>query len=562
MDKTRKENFDETFQDMMALLTDPDNYRHDKLREYIAVFCEMFHISKVVSEFYRSLSAEKDGQGEVFCDYDNGHGDKIVVYKRYVSKTQAVLITTLYAAEDEPEFSSEDNRRIDLVMRCIQSFISRNRLQKAVEQFVFHDSDDYPNINSFTRYIDKLNDEGNLIGKTVINYDFKRFTMINQDIGRKGGDIVIRNHFEMVRDFIGNDGLVCRVRGDSFLAIFDSSRTDSIINFVADATVIYDNDHEKRIMVSSYVGVYEIKSDFVFERAEEILTRVFAATADAKSGSTENISYYDESRLAEKEHDKRIHHLLPSALRNNEFKIFYQPKVDIYTGKIVGAEALCRWFRDGRIIPPSEFIPILEQNTDICSLDFRILDLVCQDIHRWIKEGKPPVRISVNLSRKHLMDVDLVNHILRIIDDNCVPHENIEIELTETTTDVAFKDLKRVTAALRGKGIMTSVDDFGMGYSSLNLIREIPWDVLKIDRSFLPSSEDPDNRVTDLMYSHVVAMAIEMGLECITEGVETVDQVSTLRKNNCRVAQGFFFDHPLPVDEFEAKLVGDPYPVF
>ncbi|MBP5332441.1 MAG: GGDEF domain-containing protein [Lachnospiraceae bacterium] len=561
MDRSQKAQFDETFQNLMALLTDPENFRREDLTAYVAVFCEMFHIAKGVTEFYRSLSAEKDGQGEVFSEYDNGHADKVALYKRYVTKTQAVIITTLYIAEDEPMLSEEDLRKVDLVMRCIQSFISRNRLQKTVEQFVFHDSDDYPNVNAFTRFIDRLNDEGKLTGKTVINYNFKHFTMVNQDIGRKSGDLVIRNHFNTVRNIIGDKGFVCRVRGDSFLAIFDTSEAKSIIDRIANTTVIYDNDREKRIMVSSYIGVYEIGDDFVFERAEDILTRVFAAASDAKSGSTDSISYYDESRLAEKEHDMRIHHLLPSALRNDEFKIYYQPKVDINTGEVVGAEALCRWFHDGVLIPPSDFIPILEQNTDICSLDFRILDLVCRDIHRWLLEGKPSIRISVNLSRKHLMDVDLVNHILRIIDDNDVPHENIEIELTETTTDVEFKDLKRVAAALREKGIMTSVDDFGMGYSSLNLIREIPWDVLKIDKCFLPSSENLDNRVTDLMYSHVVAMALEMGLECVTEGVETLEQVKTLRKNNCRVAQGFFFDKPLPVNEFEAKLGGHPYSV-
>ncbi|MBR5116851.1 MAG: EAL domain-containing protein, partial [Lachnospiraceae bacterium] len=125
---------------------------------------------------------------------------------------------------------------------------------------------------------------------------------------------------------------------------------------------------------------------------------------------------------------------------------------------------------------------------------------------------------------------------------------------TETTTDVGFRDLKRIVSGLQQEWICTSVDDFGMGYSSLNLIREVPWNVLKIDRCFLPSDEDEENSPTSLMYKHVVAMARDLGLECVTEGVETAKQVEILKKNHCQVAQGFFYDRPLPVEEFEKRL--------
>ncbi|MBR4224264.1 MAG: EAL domain-containing protein, partial [Oscillospiraceae bacterium] len=132
----------------------------------------------------------------------------------------------------------------------------------------------------------------------------------------------------------------------------------------------------------------------------------------------------------------------------------------------------------------------------------------------------------------------------------------IEVELTETTTDIEFKDLKRVVSGLQRAGIYTSVDDFGIGYSSLNLIKEIPWNVIKIDRSFLPdrNSDDADSERRSIMFKYVVAMAQEMGLECIAEGVETAEQVQLLRDNSCDLAQGFYFDRPLPVEIFEQKL--------
>ena len=160
-------------------------------------------------------------------------------------------------------------------------------------------------------------------------------------------------------------------------------------------------------------------------------------------------------------------------------------------------EALCRWIKDKTIIPPNDFIPILEINTDICQLDFYMLDHVCKDIRRWLDEGKEVVRVSVNFSRKHLIDVNVLEKIIATIDKNNVPHEYIEIELTETTTDVLFSDLRRVVCGLQEQGIWTAVDDFGVGYSSLNLIRDLPWNVLKIDKSFVPTNVEEERQYSE-----------------------------------------------------------------
>ena len=236
--------------------------------------------------------------------------------------------------------------------------------------------------------------------------------------------------------------------------------------------------------------------------------------------------------------------------------MYYQPKVDLQNDfRMAGGEALCRWIKNGEFYSsPGEFIPIFERGYDICTLDFYMLEHVCQDIRRWLDEGKKVVRISVNLSRKHMMDADLLEHIISIIDRYQIPHEFIEIELTETTTDVEFSNLKKVVSSLQQKGIYTSVDDFGMGYSSLNLIRDIPWNVLKVDKSFLPIDDENSESTRGVMFKYVVAMAKDLGLECVAEGVETNQQVKVLRDNNCVFAQGFLFDKPLPLDEFEERI--------
>ncbi|MBO6141442.1 MAG: EAL domain-containing protein [Ruminococcus sp.] len=162
-----------------------------------------------------------------------------------------------------------------------------------------------------------------------------------------------------------------------------------------------------------------------------------------------------------------------------------------------------------------------------------------------------------------MINPHLLETIMQIISDSGIPNDYIEIELTETTTDVEFTDLKHVVGGLQQQGVFTSVDDFGIGYSSLNLIRAIPWNVLKVDKSFLPTAADDDSGdcKSSIMFKHVVAMARELGLECIAEGVETKEQVDILRENGCMIAQGFYFDKPLPIEEFEKRLENQSYPL-
>ena len=270
--------------------------------------------------------------------------------------------------------------------------------------------------------------------------------------------------------------------------------------------------------------------------------------------------YSNEQLIEEKEHAMRIRQAFPHALANKEFLVFYQPKVRVEDNSLAGAEALCRWFRDGRLIMPGEFIPALEQTMDICRLDFYVLEQVCRDLRRWLDEGRQAVRVSVNMSRRHLMDMDLLSHILFVVDKYQVPHEYIEIELTETTSDVEFRDLKRIVTGLQQAGVRTSVDDFGIGYSSLNLIKEVPWDIIKVDRKFLPADGEPAQDRQSVMFRHVVSMARDLGLTCVAEGVETQAQLGILRENGCEIAQGFLFDKPLPVKEFEQRMDRHIYP--
>lgn len=248
-----------------------------------------------------------------------------------------------------------------------------------------------------------------------------------------------------------------------------------------------------------------------------------------------------------------VEELFEDAVKNNEFKVFYQPKVNLKTYEPNGAEALCRWIHDDQVISPDSFIPILEQSSKIEKLDFYMLEHVCMDMRRWLDEGRNVVQVSVNLSRINVGQDRLLERIVEIVDKYRIPHSYIQIELTETSTELGFDELKDLVLGLRDVGISTAVDDFGTGYSSLKLISDLPWNVLKIDKSLLHEAER-EGSSEHLMLCHIISMVRDLGMECVVEGVETPEDVKLLKDNNCFVAQGFYFDRPISAEYFEQLL--------
>lgn len=546
----------------LASLTQIVNQKPDipKTEAILNEISAMFRLSKGVTHFYRSPIDEKLDRGEVMCSYDNGKEGKPIHTVRFVTSLMSITTMTVYMSEDETPLTEDELFKVDLTMRTALAFISRNRLQVIAEELAFYDDMGFRNIRSFFRYLSWKSQPGDFDGKAAINYNLRHFALINEEYGRKGGDTALRNHFKCIENLIGESGIVSRLGGDAFVCICEQTDLPDLLEYLNEGIVVVD-EHGSTARISCYAGVFYIPDGYEVKVPNDIMGKIMHAYQIAKSGTQGNIVFFSDMLMSDRERTRRIQNMFPAALSNSEFHVFYQPKVNIVTGEICGAEALCRWFHDGRIIPPIEFIPILEETSEICKLDFYILHRVCEHIRRWIDEGKKVVRVSVNLSRRHMTNPDLLDTIIDIIDKHNIPHEYIEIELTETTTDVEFKDLRRVVEGLQQQNICTSVDDFGMGYSSLNLIRVVPWNVLKVDKIFLPLDGESRDSTRSVMFKHVMAMAKELGLECIVEGVETPAQLELLRQNDCELAQGYLFDKPLPLEEFEKRLDKKRYPI-
>lgn len=550
----RDEQFHDLLERFVDVIVDTESFTRERLVGILVEVAKFFNLSKGVTEFYENLWNEQLGKGEILIDYDDGRESKVIISLRVVTPVLSVVKCTLYHPVDAEELSEDEYKKLNLFARGLIRFISRNRLQNSIDRIAFHDFYGFPNANFFFRKYDHLNREGKLSGKILLVYNLRNFSVFNAEFGRKNGDRIMKSFYEAIKYSVGEDGIVCRISSDNFLCMFDTGFMPRIEQILKGYPIIYDEQGMNRILVSGYAGVIVLSEKISLNALEDILSVLYNALSEARMGPYGSVVYVSDKDSLEQERIKKLKVMFQEAFASGEFSAFYQPKVSIDTGKVVGAEALCRWIHDGKVILPSEFIPVLELSNEICRLDFHVLDIVCGDIKRWLDSGLEPVRVSVNLSRKHLSNMDLVSHLSKIVDGYNILHKYIELEFTETATSVGVYNLKRVVSELQEAGFSTAVDDFGIGYSSLSLIREIPWNVIKLDKDFLPLDGEASDSKTSVMYRHIASLTHDIGFETVTEGVETARQVQILRENKCHIAQGFYFDKPLPVEQFEIRL--------
>lgn len=383
------------------------------------------------------------------------------------------------------------------------------------------------------------------------------FRQLNETTGYETGDSVIIAAADALNNLFGKGEPVCRVDGARFAVLFsegDSERACSRINSAADA--IQACIKEKcSLKVNIISGVYTAGNEetsimAAFDRA--ILAQ---KTVKDKAYYTSNMTVvYDDKMNGELLSKQFIESHMVEALENNEFKVFYQPKVDPATGRIAGAEALVRWIRpDGEIISPGRFIPLFERNGFISDMDFAVYRNVISDIRKWQSMGIDIPTISLNVSRDHLSDDTFVENICVMAFKSGVSSSRIELEITESMLNDNMSRLIDTMAALKDAGFKISIDDFGSGYSSLNLIALLPCDTLKIDGGFFLKNELTDKNKA--VIASVIELAKKLKFTVVSEGVETDEQVEFLRRLECELIQGYYYYKPMPPQEFEKLLI-------
>ena len=370
--------------------------------------------------------------------------------------------------------------------------------------------------------------------------DIDKFKTFNKKYGREKGDKVLKAIAIKLKEIIGENEIITRLANDIFGIIFlNQKNIDDIVGKINDKISNIEVDENEYKMLLS-IGIYKIKDEDndIFE----ILDKALIAHNMSKGNYNKRYFVYDDKMEEKmiKEHD--IEMIMEEGIEKQEFKVFYQPKINTKTGKVDGAEALVRWQREDKLIPPNEFIPIFEKNKFIIKLDKYIFEKVCEDIKDWKDRFNKEIKVSVNISKEHLLQEEFIEEYLKIASKKNIKPEEIELEITESAVVDEDFDMFNIFQKIKETGFKISIDDFGTGYSSLSMLQNMPIDIIKIDKSFINQPQ---------ILEVIMKLAKNMNLETVAEGVETSEQVERLKELEVGLLQGYYYSKPLEKSEFE-----------
>lgn len=472
----------------------------------------------------------------------------------YSTTEQGTATYTFYAKKGEV-FTEENKKELHHLTLLLYGFGGRARMGQMLQHIITHDIvTGAPNLRTFINHIFELTEK-----KVICEYDAyflntKNFKYVNKIVKYQQGDIVMMKYASKLQAFLEGDEMVARLGGDNYVALIHRERSKDFQEYFSGIEIVIDTEMGTRnVVLGAVAGVYEIKEEVT--TSADVMMPISMALQAAKHILHTDIVYYTPE-LSQKILDgQKVMLDFEECLEKGEYVVYLQPKIRVEDEKVCGAEALARWIHEGQMVSPATFIPALEKDGTICKLDFEILRQVCVLVKKWVSEGKDPGKISVNFSRWHLRNTNLVEDVIKMLDEHGVDPKYIELELTETMDLEEYAMMARCAEQFKKIGIATSIDDFGTGYSSLNLLKNLEVEVLKIDRNFIKEIGNQNEGKKDrVILSSIINMAKAMDMQVLAEGVETTEQKQFLKEANCDMIQGFLYSKPLPVDEFE-KMV-------
>ncbi len=392
----------------------------------------------------------------------------------------------------------------------------------------------------------------------VLMLDLDRFKDVNDSFGHLAGDELLQKVASRLAQRLRISDTICRIGGDEFMVLLEEIAHPESAALVANEIITslsevwaLTSGNEVRIGVSIGIALYPEHG----ANPNQLMQHADTALYEAKNEGRNCFKYFSESLTIAARDRIDIENRLRHALVKNELQVFYQPQIDINSGRVIGAEALLRWqTASGEMIPPQRFIPVAEETGLITSIGDWVLMETCRQGRQWLDAGLPPLRLSVNLSPQQFLYSDIREVVARTLQETGFPAGLLELELTESTLMKREKEAIEILHRLHALGVHLSIDDFGTGYSSLSYLKLFPMDVLKIDKSFI---EDIPEHGDDMeITATIIAMAKTLRMRVIAEGVETQDQLDFLRIHRCDLYQGFFASRSLPADEFLGFLAG------
>lgn len=383
----------------------------------------------------------------------------------------------------------------------------------------------------------------------IIAFDIEQFRVVNDVYGIHEGDRLLQYLARIMTGFARENGGICgRISGDCFVMLLvRKNGYEEMVGYVDKAMERYPL--QMKIVV--HFGIYQIEDRTI--DVTVMYDRAVLAVKRIKGKYGEAYAYFDDSMRNELLLEKEITNSMQQALADGEFLVYLQPKCNLKTEEYVGAEALIRWMNPERgLLPPGQFIPIFEKTGFITEVDLYVWEQVCGMLARWKQENRTLIPISVNVSRADLYHSDFMDRILELMDKYDIEPSLLHMEITETVYTENQNQILDMVNQMEKLGFKVEMDDFGSGYSSLNMLTEIPVDVLKLDMRFLEGYSAGKAKGNILEFS--VGLAKSLGLESVAEGVETREMVDELKRLNCEMGQGYYFSRPIPIHEFEQKF--------
>ncbi len=390
---------------------------------------------------------------------------------------------------------------------------------------------------------------------SLISIDIYKFSIINDSFGSKQGDEVLAYVYNCIKKHLEKNEEISRVSGDVFNILKKTTDVYKIKKFLDDVSEEINRFNENLInkyYLQYYAGVYYIEDTTLdFVNMEYCSNEARKQAREKRTTDLYSYVIYEENQRVRQFRERYIDNHMEQALANGEFVMYLQPKIDLSSNKVGGAEALVRW-NDPQfgLVPPGEFIPIFEENGFVRKVDLYIFEQAVKLVRSWLDRGIEPITISVNLSRVQFNNINFLEKYVQTLEKYDVPAKYFEIEVTESIVFNNVDLLIDIINKIHKAGFSCSIDDFGSGYSSLNMLKDMRVDVIKLDRAFLKFSQNNEDRGHQII-ANVIQLVKSLGARNVTEGVEKENEVEFLKSVGCDMIQGFFFSKPLPVDEFE-----------